>query len=100
RASYTARGWERRPTVAERRGRRPAPSAMYLLALKTSLRVCPRSPSTRYSGERGWGEGADLPRIFPLTPNPSPPQRGRGEPSRIDSECSIHQLFAVKVWDG
>ncbi|MHB1422904.1 MAG: HNH endonuclease, partial [Gemmataceae bacterium] len=42
-----------------------------------SLSRKPFSPCTQ--GERGWGEGAVWPRFLaPLTPNPSPPKRGRG----------------------
>src|SRR5260370_366998 len=41
-----------------------------------------RSPSPLYSGERGWGEGADLAQHSnPLTPAPLPRVQGRGENS-------------------
>jgi hypothetical protein len=45
----------------------------------SAVRVCPISPSPPYSGERGWGEGAWLPRPKPLTPTPLPGVPGRGE---------------------
>src|SRR5436309_2125777 len=60
----------------------------------------PLAPCTQ--GERGWGEGEGLPRRpGPLTPDPSPPQRGRGEKAGTDPQtCCMERVGEAMLFRG